>query len=458
MQHVFFGQKNVLKKTLIIMGATLLLPAMVQAAGPSRLPDEPIPMATEGMERTSPIIEAFEPFLSTGDISSGFELPTGAIWQPQLLVWGDFRTALQSVENNGVTTEEWANRLNLFAQLRLSGTERIVASMRPLDEDGEFSGRRFEPDEEDIDATNTDIETFFFEGDFGEIFPNLDPSDTKRLDWGFAIGRQPVFKQEGMLINDNIDAIGIVRNSILLSGLSNTRIAGMYGWNEINRNDRLQDDEASLIGLFTEIDSPCCTFDIDLIYIDTDEPDGSGSFVGLSSVQRFGHLNTSFRLLASDAAEDDSAAVATGSLFFFETAYTPARTDNNLYVNGFVGKDSYTPAALAPAVGGPLARTGILFASVGLGSYGSPLDNNSGDVLGTAVGYQMFFSGGRKQLIVEAAVRDETEGAELTSSAIGARYQQAFGRHTILVLDIFGADLDNDEDNSGGRVEFRFKF
>ena len=70
----------------------------------------------------------------------------------------------------------------------------------------------------------------------------------------------------------------------------------------------------------------------------------------------------------------------------------------------------------------------------------------------------MFFSGGRKQLIVEAAVRDETEGAELTSSAIGARYQQAFGRHTILVLDIFGADLDNDEDNSGGRVEFRFKF
>ena len=122
-----------------------------------------------------------------------------------------------------------------------------------------------------------------------------------------------------MLINDNIDAIGIVRNSILLSGLSNTRIAGMYGWNEINRNDRLEDDEASLIGLFTEIDSPCCTIDIDLIYIDTDEPAGSGSFVGLSSVQRFGHLNTSFRLLASDAAEDDSAAVATGSLFFFET-------------------------------------------------------------------------------------------------------------------------------------------
>ena len=319
MQHVFFGQKNVLKKTLIIMGATLLLPAMVQAAGPSRLPDEPIPMATEGMERTSPLIEAFEPFLSTGDISSGFELPTGAIWQPQLLVWGDFRTALQSVENNGVTTEEWANRLNLFAQLRLSGTERIVASMRPLDEDGEFSGRRFEPDEEDIDATNTEIRTFFFEGDFGEIFPNLDPSDTKRLDWGFAFGRQPVFKQEGMLINDNIDAIGIVRNSILLSGLSNTRIAGMYGWNEINRNDRLEDDEASLIGLFTEIDSPCCTIDIDLIYIDTDEPAGSGSFVGLSSVQRFGHLNTSFRLLASDAAEDDSAAVATGSLFFFYT-------------------------------------------------------------------------------------------------------------------------------------------
>jgi hypothetical protein len=455
---VFLGQNNVLKKSILFVAVAGLLPISVLASGPSRLPDDPIPLTTEGIERTPPIIEAFEPFLSTGDISRGFELPTGAIWRPQLLVWGDFRSALQTFDNGDVTTEEWANRLNLFAHLRLSGTERFVASIRPLDEDGEFSGRRFEPDEDDIDATNNEINTFFFEGEIGEIFPNLDPADSKKLDWGFAVGRQPVFKQEGMLINDNIDAIGIVRNSILISGLSNTRIAGMYGWNEVNRNDRVEDEEADFFGLFTEIDSPCCTITIDYIFIDTDEPAGNGSFLGLSSVQRFGHVNSSIRLLISDAEETDSTAVGTGSLVFVETSFTPTGTDNNLYINGFSGKDEYTPAALSPAVGGPLARTGILFAAVGLGSYGSPLNNNSADIFGGAIGYQMFFTGGRKQLIFEAAVRDETEGAELTTSAVGARYQQAFGKHTILVLDAFTSDQDEADDNSGGRVELRFKF
>ena len=232
----------------------------------------------------------------------------------------------------------------------------------------------------------------------------------------------------------------------------------MYGWNEVNCNDRIEDEDADFFGLFTEIDYPCCTVTIDLIHINTDEPAGNGTFAGLSSVQRFGHLNTSFRLLISEAEEDDNAAVGSGTLLFAETSFTPVKTDNNVYINGFIGNDNYAPAALSPAVGGPLGRAGILFAGVGLGSYGSPLNNNAGDILGGAVGYQMFFSGGRKQLIVEAAVRDETEGDELTTTAVGARYQQAFGKHTILVLDAFSADLDDDEDNSGGRVELRFKF
>jgi len=437
-----------------------LLPAMVCAESPSRIPDEPWPLVTEGMVRTAPLIEAFEPFLSTGDISPGFELPTGAIWQPQLLVWGDMRSALQSFDDGTVTTDEWANRLNLFAQLRLSGTERILISARPLDKDGMFSGHQFNPETNDntIDGFNGRMRTLFFEGDFGEVFPNLDPDDSRRLDWGFAIGRQPVFKQEGMLINDNIDAIGIVRNSIRIAGASNIRVAGLFGWNEVHRNDHVEDSEAELYGLFTEIDTRCCTIDIDLVYVSAEPTTGKGYFVGLSSVQRFGHLNSSFRYLYSNADELDNATVSTGSLLFFELSLIPTATDNNLYFNGFVGNNQYSPAALDEGVGGPLVRTGILFAAVGLGTYGAALDNNAGDVTGAALGYQMFFSGGRKQLILEAAGRKETEGLKTAAIAAGIRYQQALGRHTIYILDGFIADPEMRKENSGARIELRFKF
>lgn len=445
--------------TLLISTLCGAMPISAFAVGESRLPDEPIPLKTESATRTAPLIEAFEPFLSTGDISPGFEIPGGAIWQPQLLVWGDFRTALQTFDNGTATTDEWANRLNLFGQLRLSGTERVLVSVRPLDEDGRFSGYRNGPGPgDDVDATNFRMRTLFFEGDFGELFPNLDPDDSRKLDYGFAIGRQPLFKQEGMLVNDNIDAIGVVRNSIRIEGASNLRVAGLVGWNEINRNDRIEDSDAMLFGVFSEMDINCCTIDVDVIWVTTDNAAGDAVFLGLSSVQRFGHLNTSFRFLLSDADENDNAAVGSGNLFFAETSFTPSRTDNNVYINGFLGTDQYTPAALDAGVGGPLARTGILFAAVGLGSIGAPLNNAAGDVYGGALGYQMFFSGGRKQLITELGLRQETKTTKATSNAVGARYQQAFGRHTILILDGYYADHDILGDTSGLRTEARFKF
>ena len=58
-------------------------------------------------------------------------------------------------------------------------------------------------------------ETLFFEGDFGEIFPGLDPYDTKLLDYGFSVGRQPVLIQDGLLINANrLDAVTVTRNTL----------------------------------------------------------------------------------------------------------------------------------------------------------------------------------------------------------------------------------------------------
>lgn len=467
-KKIFSDRMMRMRYTSLLTGAAIvLLQSPLYAANAdlensvSRLPAEPFPLVTEGMERTEPLIELFEPFLGTGDISSGFRLPTGAVWQPQLLVWGNYRTALQSYDTgDGVDlASEWANRLDLFAQLKLSGTERILISARPLDKDGEFSGYKFRPEdgtEGDVDGLNGRMRTLYFEGDFGEIFPNLDPGDTRRLDWGFAVGRQPVFAQEGILVNDNIDAIGIVRNSIRISGASNTRITGLFGWNNVNRNNNLRDDDATLFGLFTESDWPLSTVDIDLVYVDAETT--SGYFIGLSGVQRFGHVNSSLRYLYSNADETDTAEISTGSLVFIELSGAPLTTHNNLYFNGFWGVNNFSSAARDIDTGGPLGRTGILFAAVGLGTYVPALNNRAGDVVGGSLGYQMYFAHGRQQLILELGSRNETEGEKTASSAAGARYQIAMGRHSIFVLDGFVGDHEINGTNNGARAELRVKF
>ncbi len=464
---ISFNRKHLIGLVAVALMAGAQLPLHAANAelenSVSRLPEAPYPLATEGMVRTAPLIELFEPFLGTGDISSGFRIPTGAIWTPQLLVWGDFRTALQSYDTGDTaeTVSEWANRLNLFAQLKLSGTERILLSVRPLDKDGEFSGYKFRPEDGtdgSVDGLNGRIRTLYFEGDFGELFPNLDPEDTRRLDWGFAVGRQPVLVQEGILINDNIDALGIVRNSIRISGSSNTRVTGFFGWNNVNRNNNTRDDGAKLYGLFTETDWPLSTVDIDLVYVDGSETNSSGYFIGLSGVQRFGHVDTSLRYLHSNADDVDNAEISTGSVVFVEISGAPLTTHNNLYFNGFWGVNNFSSAARDVDTGGPLGRTGILFAAVGLGTFAPALNNRAGDVVGGSLGYQMYFGHGRQQLILELGAREETEGAKTSSAATGARYQVAVGRHTIFILDGFIGDHDITGSNNGARAEMRVKF
>ena len=346
-------------------------------------------------KRPKPILELGDDFLGPGNIGKGLELPTGAVWQPSLVVFGTYRTALQTYPANDVTTSEWANRLDLFANLQLSGSERFLLGIRPLDEDGQFTSHQFRPDGPGdeagyVEAINAQITTFFFEGDLGEIFPNLDRNDQKRLDLGFAVGRQPVNYQEGMLINDSIDAIGITRNTLLPKGGSDLQVTFLFGWNDVHRDDNLERDNTKLWSLSFALDGPKSTNNLDLVYIDDLDGETDGFFWGVSDVRRIGHFNLSTRILGSHATEDESDVVSDGNLIFAELSWSPAWTQDHVYTNFFVGIDEFASAARGPPTGGPLGRTGILFQAVGLGGYGAPLGNRADKSYGGAFGYQWF--------------------------------------------------------------------
>ena len=160
------------------------------------------------------------PFLGPGVISPGFISPTGEVWQPYVMIYGDLRTAVQTFDNGVSRSSDWSSRLDLFTNFYLTPTERINLGLRPFDKNDNFVGCQFGGNtgkKGPVDPFNGNISSLYFEGDFGELFPRLDPQDTKSLDYGFAVGRMPLSIEDGVMINDaSIDGIGITRSSLFL--------------------------------------------------------------------------------------------------------------------------------------------------------------------------------------------------------------------------------------------------
>ncbi|MFB3132167.1 MAG: hypothetical protein ACE10K_06570, partial [Rhodothermales bacterium] len=363
----------------------------------SRFSDEPIPLA-DIPRRPPPLLELGEPFLGTGTLSQGIKLPTGAVWQPAFLAFGTIRSAVQGIDNGVAATQfiEAASRFDLFGNLYLTQTERVLIGFRPLDEDGRFTRYTLTsdpelPDEEaDFqDELNFAIRTLFFEGDLGELFPSLDWNDSGGLDIGLSVGRQPLSFQDGLLINeDAIDAVGLTRANMKVGGLVNMRVTGLFAWGDINRpavGGNAGDKSAWLVGLFTETDSRKRTVEFDALYVSADDSTGDGIYVGLGSTQRRGSYNHTFRALASFPVGDETVANSQGVLLHNQLSWTPHHTFNLIYINTFVGINEFRSAARGPSAGGPLGRTGILFAAVGLGSYGAALGNGADNAVGGSV-------------------------------------------------------------------------
>lgn len=409
-------------------------------------------------------------FLDTGNLHPGFEIPLlGAVWQPRLWAYLINRTAFQSFDNGGPNQRETelANRLDLFVNLQLTGTEKVLLGLRPTDNNrpDRFTRYTFEGASKGFnDEFGFNVETLFFEGDLGSLFPVLDQQGQLPIDLGFTVGRQPVVFQEGILINDTVDAVGFVRNNIPFPGTSNFRVSAMYAWNRLDRNDLgTRRSDENMYALFIAADTHISTFNFDTIYVD-DSDDGDGLYFGLSAIQRlaaFGGVSSAFRINTSIALDEeiDDNVIGTGVLFTSELSKTVHGSDDIVYFNSFLGLGNFTQAGREPIVGGPLANTGILFASPSLGNYLAEIDPFTSDsVIGGAIGYQAFWDDKRRNLILEAAGRHDLSGNGFDSLGFGFQLQQAVGQHVQLQFESFYTFNEGRDDGFGGRAEIQFVY
>ena len=410
-------------------------------------------------ERPALLFEAGDIFLGVGNLYEGFEVPLiGAVWQPRLWAYMINRTALQTFDNatpGRIRDTEIANRMDLFVNLQLTGTEKILLSFRPTDnnEPGRFTKYAFEgSDDRFKNEFNLDLEAFFFEGDIGSLFPKIDVAGIKPIDFGFTVGRQSIVFQEGILITDTVDMFGLVRNNLTLKGYSNLRISGMYAWNRLDRSNRTSEADPDMFGLFTAIDGHVSTFNIDMIYVRDDDADGA--YLGLSAIQRLGGISTAFRFNGSLAL--DNQTVGDGALLSVEVSHTVPGSDDIIYINPYLGIGNFTQAGREAVNGGPLGSLGIMFASPNLSLYGAEINPFTNDVVGFAMGYQAFWDDHKRNMILEFANKIDYDGRSFDSYALGFQVQQKINRFVQLTFEsFFAVNTDGRDDSTGARFEIQ---
>ena len=119
-------------------------------------------------------------------------------------------------------------------------------------------------------------------------------------------------------------------------------------WDELHRDNNIEDKGAQLFGIFSAADYPKSTLNGDVVYVFNADDGNDGIHWGISSVQRLGHTNSTFRLLGSHALDQETAAVRDGYLLFSELSWDLPWSHDLVYFNAFWGIDRFASGRTVP--------------------------------------------------------------------------------------------------------------
>jgi hypothetical protein len=391
-----------------------------------------------------------------------------------LMAYGDLRVAGAYYDNgvatNGKTEQSVvATRLNLDMDLALTATERIHAFVRPLDRNGSFTRYQISggtKDDEFVDEFDFALDTLFFEGDIGAMLQGW-TGRTNSLDLPIALGRVPLFTQNGIWLDDAFNglATGITaRNSPSLD-ISNMDLTFFAGFKQVttaavpNSNDN-----AKVFGLAGFADAWKGYVELGYGYVDADDNDLSYHNLTAAFTKRYGGRVANSVRLIGNFGQSATTKTADGLVVLLENSLIPRRPVNavpspiNLvpYFNLFAGFDTPQPLARAAGTGGVLKNTGINFESDGLTGYPT-LDDTANESYGGALGVEYLFDLNR-QIVLEGSVVERMGDSVLGSQyGLGARYQHRITNAWIVRLDAMHGWREGLKNVYGARVEIRRK-
>ena len=85
-----------------------------------------------------------------------------------------------------------------------------------------------------------------------------------------------------------------------IGGLINTRLTGVWGWNQVTRHSasgNITDPDAMLFGLFSEIDVRATTLELDAVLVTGSDTTGNGLHVAVGDTRRIGQYSNTLRVM-----------------------------------------------------------------------------------------------------------------------------------------------------------------
>jgi hypothetical protein len=391
---------------------------------------------------------------------------------PRFYVYGDYRAAAAYNDQNGRDVGVLAHRLNLEWDLWLTSTERFHMFTGPFQEGNNFMRVEFDDGEaeyfNELDFFDADTDTLFFEGDLGYMIGGW-TGRYAPIDLPIAVGLIPLLFQNGVWMEDAIVGIAATipaRNSPWLDW-SSYDVTFFAGFDQVTSTAFADSNAAAnVFGTTTFIEAKGGYIEAGYAFLDdTTEFDRSYHNIGLSYTRRYLNLVSNSMRVIVNAGQDGPQAgrSADGVLLIAENSFlTPWPYNVIPYVNLFVGFDDPQSVARAGAAGGVLRNTGILFESDILTGYPT-LDATGNDTYGAAIGLDLLAPEYRHQLILEAAVLQAFDDPAFRNApgdqyGVGLRYQVPISHAHLLRFDVMHGWLENADDLTGARAEFRWKF
>lgn len=382
-------------------------------------------------------------------------------------LYGDYRTGIAAGRNASGRIDNWASRLNLDFDYRITSTERFHMFVGPLNKAANNTNVSLvDGDLEYNEFYNLVPVNGFFEGDLGAIAGGLTGQSSPR-EMPVTIGLIPLLYQNGIWLEDAATGFAFAvpaRHSRALNW-SNYDASFFAIFDQLN-SAAFGDDEhaAQAFGTAWFIDAYDGYIEAGYAYLNDRKGLGRSYHNATVSYTRryLDRISNSVRLITNSGQDlDKDQRTADGVMLLVENSWITSRPMNVIpYWNAFAGWGNPQSVARAGVSGGILRSTGLNFEPDGLNGHPT-LDTSGADAFGGAIGIDLIGHHFDRQLILEAALvsphgRRAAVGGD--QYGLGARYQWAMTHNVIIRLDgMYGWQSDG-EDLYGSRIEYRWKF
>jgi len=398
-------------------------------------------------------LTAFSEFLGTGP-PNGTHLKwpgdNGYMWDVRFVGSGSYQLFGFALEENSQRQDAIGQQLTLDLDLRLTGTERFHVQFRPLGE-GNTGGSyyQFSNPEGYVDNAHAEPDRFWFEGELQSMLGSYVNPDAV-LDYHVAVGKFPIALHNSLLMNDEILAVALGKNTIMRNGVSNLNVQFLYAFNDVQNAA----GDNRMYGVNATLDHKKDFYEFSYLLLQNDvDPRRDSRYAALSATRFFGPLTLAARGLFKAG---DPGGVGDGQLFVLESNYTRAFHENRFdirkgvfYCNAFHASSGWTPIS-----GGNFNRLRSTFETNPLVRISAGV--TTGDRWGVAMGVHLFRHHEDESFIPELAF-EAPDGEPVWG--LGMRYLRKLGARTYLEsLATFGLSDDPRYDREGVFVSYNVLF